>query len=103
MSGFSRTVTVHAEGGHYVRQKHDHRPSGGETPAHPHRVARQAVYLYGSLTIHQDFATWVQVIRGAGQLNGLARRCGDGAAVSDESVIEWNAMTDSEILFFDVP
>ena len=45
---------------------------------------------------------WVHVIRGAGQLNGLELRCGDGAAVSDESVIEWRAMTDSETLFFDV-
>jgi len=77
----------------------------------------------GSLTIHQDVAiysallgprrkiahslaegrhAWVHVIRGAGQLNGLELRCGDGAAVSDESVIEWRAMTDSETLFFDV-
>jgi hypothetical protein len=44
----------------------------------------------------------VQLVRGAGQLNGLALRCADGAAVSDESVIEPHAMTDSEILFFDV-
>jgi len=77
----------------------------------------------GSLTIHQDVAiysallspcrkiayplaegrhAWVQVIRGAGQLNGCHLRCGDGAAMSDESVIEWRAMTDSETLFFDV-
>jgi hypothetical protein len=38
----------------------------------------------------------------ARQLSGLDLRCGDDAALSDESVIERHAMTGSEILFFDV-
>ncbi len=79
----------------------------------------------GSVTIHQDATlavatlsageqvrhelspgrvAWVQVARGEVRLNGTALRAGDGAAVSDEAVLEIaaRAQDDSEILLFDL-
>jgi redox-sensitive bicupin YhaK (pirin superfamily) len=77
----------------------------------------------GSLTIHQDAAMsvldlnagqtfdyapqagrkiWVQVARGAANLNGQALRAGDGAAISDEAKLEFQATDKAEILVFDL-
>jgi redox-sensitive bicupin YhaK (pirin superfamily) len=77
----------------------------------------------GSLTIHQDLSVlasilapgetiehaiaadrhaWVQVSRGALQLNGLALVQGDGAAVSDESIVKIEATEPTELLLFDL-
>lgn len=77
----------------------------------------------GSLTVHQDvrlYATllaageqaeltlepgrhaWVQVARGAGTLNGVALKAGDGVAVSNETRLELTAAEPLEALLFDL-
>jgi redox-sensitive bicupin YhaK (pirin superfamily) len=78
----------------------------------------------GSLNIHQDadvfvcsltagqhmahslrsgrFA-WLQVVRGAVQLNEVALAAGDGAAVSDEDSLNVSAAGSAEMLLFDLP
>jgi redox-sensitive bicupin YhaK (pirin superfamily) len=45
---------------------------------------------------------WVQVARGAVQLNGNELKSGDGAAISDESEIRVKANEASEVLLFDL-
>jgi redox-sensitive bicupin YhaK (pirin superfamily) len=44
----------------------------------------------------------VQVARGAVTLNGLALEEGDGAAVSEEEIIEIHTEQPSEVLVFDM-
>lgn len=78
----------------------------------------------GSITIHQDVdlyaaalhegdevnhtlvngrAAWLQVVRGAVQLKGQMLTAGDGAAISDESLITLRgAANDAEVLLFDM-
>jgi redox-sensitive bicupin YhaK (pirin superfamily) len=77
----------------------------------------------GSLTIHQDaeiyLATlssgaklgyelhaqrhvWLQLLRGAILLNGLALAAGDGAAVSSESQIELAVANPAEVMLFEL-
>ncbi|MFB1479680.1 pirin family protein [Corallococcus sp. RDP092CA] len=77
----------------------------------------------GSLTVHQDVLlhstllspgekaeytlpkgrhAWVQVARGAGTLNGVALKAGDGVAVSDESSLVLTATEPLEALLFDL-
>src|SRR3989449_2195011 len=77
----------------------------------------------GSLTVHQDAGilaarlapgdeivhslspgrhAWVQVVRGALALDGIALAAGDGAAVSDESRLLLAARAPSELLLFDL-
>ncbi|MBU8898053.1 pirin family protein [Corallococcus sp. M34] len=76
-----------------------------------------------SLTVHQDVVlsstllskgekaeyalapsrhAWVQIARGAGTLNGVALKAGDGVAVSDESRLELVATEPLEALLFDL-
>lgn len=45
---------------------------------------------------------WVQVARGAVELNDMALRAGDGAAISDEKEIRVRASEPSEVLAFDL-
>jgi redox-sensitive bicupin YhaK (pirin superfamily) len=77
----------------------------------------------GALTIHQDAEiylanlrsgaklgcemkpqrhAWLQLLRGAITLNGLALAAGDGAAVSSESRIELAAAKPAEVLLFEL-
>ncbi len=50
-----------------------------------------------------DRVSWVQVTRGAVQLNGQALVAGDGAAIEQESMIVLEASSnDSEVLLFDM-
>ena len=77
----------------------------------------------GSVTIHQDvdlFATllspgvivelplragrhaWVQVVRGALDVDGTALAAGDGAALANERGVRLRAAEDSELLLFDL-
>ncbi|MDR6289965.1 MULTISPECIES: pirin family protein [Inquilinus] len=79
----------------------------------------------GAVTIHQDVAlyasilaagdevghalqpgrkAWLQVVRGAVELNGRRLDAGDGAAVEDEAAVTITGRAaDSEILLFDLP
>jgi redox-sensitive bicupin YhaK (pirin superfamily) len=45
---------------------------------------------------------WVQIARGAATLNGVAMAAGDGAAVTDEAVLELRADGEVEALLFDL-
>ncbi|GMU07921.1 pirin family protein [Corallococcus caeni] len=77
----------------------------------------------GSLTVHQDVLlsstllgpgekaeytlpkgrhAWVQIARGAGTLNGVTVKAGDGVAVSDESSLVLTASEPLEALLFDL-
>ncbi len=77
----------------------------------------------GALTVHQDVElyitlldpgeklnyrlqtdrhAWVQVTRGEVVLNGTRLMQGDGAAVSQEEILETNTMTQAEVLLFDL-
>jgi redox-sensitive bicupin YhaK (pirin superfamily) len=77
----------------------------------------------GSVTVHQDvqlFAgrlaegnqvalplargrhAWVHVARGKVRLNGLALGAGDAAQVSDEQLLSFEGVGDSEVLVFDL-
>ena len=76
----------------------------------------------GSVTVQQDVAVysalgphgaanrplglgrhaWIQIARGAVELNGLPLGSGDGAAVSDELTLELRASTDSETLLLEL-
>jgi redox-sensitive bicupin YhaK (pirin superfamily) len=77
----------------------------------------------GSLTVHQDVAiflssinageqvshalkmdrhAWLQVLRGAVELNAIRLAAGDGAAVSEETVLAVLATSDSEVMLFDL-
>lgn len=46
---------------------------------------------------------WLQVLRGAVQLNGTALAAGDGAAISDESTLAVAAPDAGEVMLFDLP
>jgi redox-sensitive bicupin YhaK (pirin superfamily) len=77
-----------------------------------------------SVTLHQDVEVWaarfapneqvtirlrpgrhafVQAAHGAVTLNGVMLNTGDGAAVSQEQILEFKAVDDAEILLFDLP
>jgi len=46
---------------------------------------------------------WLQVLRGAVQVNNLALAAGDGVAVSDETSLTVMASKPSEVMLFDLP
>ncbi len=46
---------------------------------------------------------WLQVLRGALQLNGLLLAAGDGVAVSEETALPIRATKPSEVMLFDMP
>ena len=72
----------------------------------------QDVRLYASILNNGDALThelaegrhaWVQLISGSIEVNGKQLSAGDGAAVSEENVLEINALSDnSEFLLFDL-
>jgi redox-sensitive bicupin YhaK (pirin superfamily) len=45
---------------------------------------------------------WLQVARGAGKLNGQIVKAGDGAAISDQPEVVYEATEPSEVLLFDL-
>jgi hypothetical protein len=77
----------------------------------------------GSITVHQNVdvwaarlspeeqavfplkpnrGAWIQMARGAGMLNGTLLRAGDGAAASQEELLEMKAVDEAEFLMFDL-
>ena len=77
----------------------------------------------GSITVHQNVdvwaarlspeeqavfplkpnrGAWIQMARGAGMLNGTLLRAGDGAAASQEELLEIKAIEQAEFLMFDM-
>lgn len=53
-------------------------------------------------TLQPNRYAWLQVARGAVQLNGVDLVAGDGAGVTNETVLEITGKADSEILLFDL-
>lgn len=45
---------------------------------------------------------WLQVARGAGKVNGVAVKAGDGVAISDEPSVRFEPTEQSEVLLFDL-
>lgn len=77
----------------------------------------------GSVTVHQDVDVWaarfapgqqvafrlkpsrqafVQVARGVVMLNDVKLNAGDGAAIGQEEILEFKAVSDAELLLFDL-
>ncbi len=52
--------------------------------------------------VTKDGHTWLQVLRGSASLNGHTLDTGDGAAVSEETLLTIRATTDTEIMLFDL-
>ena len=76
-------------------------------------VVHQNVRLYATLlkegeqvatTLLPSRKAWVQVARGAVEVNGQPLRAGDGAAIKDVAAVAIKATAaDSEVLLFDLP
>jgi len=66
------------------------------------RVARLAAGQDAGFTPKPGRLQWVQVARGAVDLNGQHLAAGDGAAISDEGVLTLRAETPAELLLFDM-
>jgi redox-sensitive bicupin YhaK (pirin superfamily) len=76
-------------------------------------LIHQDVELYDALLASGEAVTrnlkagrksWVQIVRGAVEVNGTAARVGDGVAVQDEAKLAITSYADdSEILVFDLP
>ncbi len=45
---------------------------------------------------------WIQLMRGSANVNGVALKAGDGAAISDEQAVEMVAARSTEFLLFDL-
>jgi redox-sensitive bicupin YhaK (pirin superfamily) len=82
-------------------------PDGKDGSVTIHQDARLYVSLLspGQSVTHQlakGRSAWLQVAKGAIELNGKALAQGDGAAIENESKLEIKASQDSEILLFDL-
>jgi len=80
--GRDGSVTIHQDAELYVSLL-----APGEEATHPLGAGRHA---------------WVQVARGAVELNGRRLETGDGAAVSDEPLLTLRGSRDAEVLLFDL-
>ena len=65
-------------------------------------AARLAARQQASFTPKAGRAQWVQVARGAVDLNGQHLTAGDGAAISDEAALALRAEAPAELLLFDL-
>ena len=125
----SRTDAAHLLQIWILPDRRGHEP-GYEQKAFPEAEKRGKLRLIaspdgsdGSVTIHQDarlYASllqpgqevkhepgkgryaWLQVARGAVELNGQSLNQGDGAAISDEQRLTVKATEDAEVLLFDL-
>lgn len=55
------------------------------------------------LAIEPERRYWVQIAKGAVEINGKMTEAGDGVAIEDEGSITIRAAAESEILLFDLP
>jgi redox-sensitive bicupin YhaK (pirin superfamily) len=84
-----------------------HHVAGPEAPVTIHQdanlyIARLEKGADLKHSIEPGRHAWVQIARGAVQLNGTPLKAGDGAAISDETGIRVQAREPSEILLFDL-
>ena len=82
-------------------------PDGKEDSVTIHQDARLYVSLLspGQSVTHElakGRSAWLQVAKGAIELNGKALAQGDGAAIENESKLDLKGSQDSEILLFDL-
>jgi redox-sensitive bicupin YhaK (pirin superfamily) len=125
----SKTEFVHFLQIWILPERRGLQPSYEQTTLPPAETANQLRLVAsphgrgGSVTIHQDAAihvtrldaghevthalekgrhAWVQVARGAVDVNGTALAAGDGAAVSEESAVVIRADAAAEVLVFDL-
>jgi quercetin 2,3-dioxygenase len=77
----------------------------GAVTLHQNAELRVAVLSEGEALAHALEAgrrAWLQVARGKVSLNGATLNAGDGAAVTDEPVVNLKATEQSEVLLFDL-
>jgi len=82
-------------------------PDGRDGALRIHQDAQVFLSLLESgQQVRHDLAparhAWLQVLRGAVEVNGLPMAAGDGAAVSDESAVTIKASKSSEVMLFDL-
>jgi quercetin 2,3-dioxygenase len=80
-------------------------PKDGALTIHQNAQVYSALLAPGekaSYTLQPRRHAWVQVARGAITVNGQSMEAGDGAAVSDEALLELVAQKPSDILLFDL-
>jgi quercetin 2,3-dioxygenase len=65
-------------------------------------IARLDAGTEAKQTLERGRHAWMQVARGAVELNGTKLKAGDGAAISDETEIGVRASEASEVLLFDL-
>jgi hypothetical protein len=65
-------------------------------------AARFGSGAQASFRLKPSRRAWTHIARGAGTLNGTLMRAGDGAAVSQEELLEFKAVEDVEIILFDL-
>jgi hypothetical protein len=65
-------------------------------------VARLLAGQQASYRLKPGRHTWLQAARGSVTLNGAALNEGDGAAVSEEEILEVKAVEEAEVLLFDL-
>jgi redox-sensitive bicupin YhaK (pirin superfamily) len=83
----------------------------GAAPAHAVSIDQDVTVYAGKLAsggttghvLKEGRSAWLQLAKGALDVNGTAMRAGDGAAVSDEKALQLKANEESEFLLFDLP
>ena len=65
-------------------------------------AARLSPEEQGVFPLKPNRDAWIQMARGAGMLNGTLLRAGDGAAASQEELLELKAIDEAEFLMFDL-
>ena len=55
-----------------------------------------------TMALSENRHAWIQVVRGSLTVNGAELSTGDGAAISDETLLELSFSEESEILLFDL-
>ncbi len=80
-------------------------PKDGALTIHQNAQVYSALLAPGekaSYTLQPGRHAWVQVARGAVTVNGKSLEAGDGAAISQEALVELVAQKPSDILLFDL-
>jgi redox-sensitive bicupin YhaK (pirin superfamily) len=82
-------------------------PNGENGSVTIHQDARLYVSLLspGQVVAHElgkERYAWLQVAKGAVELNGEVLKQGDGAALSDEPKVTFTGKEDAEVLLFDL-
>jgi redox-sensitive bicupin YhaK (pirin superfamily) len=99
-----RTFDLDKDRGRWILVAADHGRDGAVT-VHQNVALSVARLLPGQQATYRlkpGRHAWVQVARGATTLNGAALNVGDGAAISEDDIVEVSAVEESEVLLFDL-